>query len=36
MKKLLLILLTLPVYASAAITDYGTYFHDSDTGLYWL
>jgi hypothetical protein len=36
MKKLLFILLTLPAYASAAIVDYGNYFQDTDTGLYWL
>jgi hypothetical protein len=36
MKKLLFILLILPAYASAAIIDHGTYFQDTDTGLYWL
>jgi hypothetical protein len=36
LKKSLLLALLFPVYALAAITDYGSYFHDSDTGLYWL
>ena len=36
MKKLLFILLALPAYASAAIIDHGSYFQDTDTGLYWL
>jgi hypothetical protein len=36
LNKLLLLTLLFPVYASATITDYGSYFQDTDTGLYWL
>ena len=37
MKKIVLLvafLVSLPV--QAAIVDYGSYFQDTDTGLYWL